>query len=218
MKSFNRAAQFSLDNDWGNFGEGVMIRFIEDTFKKEDKFVSYWYSVNDITKKKSDFKKWDLRFGCYMNSDRINYYDKFEVEVKTDGYEKNTGNLIFEKSCGKKSSGVFATEAKYFVYFLPLFNQDNVYLIKSEDLKKLLKKFDNCIVQGGDPGSNTFMYKISRIDFDSEFKAHGGKIMTYTSYTIPERFNKTRFEQNDKYTSYGSELKEYEDPFNFGEK
>jgi len=104
---FDRSKEFTKDNDWGTWGEGIMINFIQEHFKRDDKFVSYWYNSSDLTNKKSQMKKWDLRFGCYKTNDRINYYDKFEVEVKTDGYSINTGNLVFEESCGGKKSGVF---------------------------------------------------------------------------------------------------------------
>jgi hypothetical protein len=218
MKNFNRTTQFNKDNEWGKWGEGIMIRLVEDVFKKKDSFVSYWYSIDDVTKKKSELKKWDLRFGCYKVDDRKNFYDKFEVEVKTDGYKRNTGNLVFEKSCGKKSSGVFATKAKYFIYFLPLYRNNNVYIIKSEKLIELLKNYDDCVVPGGDPGSDTFMYKIARSNFDNEFKSAGGKILTYTSYDIPERFNKPRFDSI--IFTYDVDnldfMDKYEDPFDFG--
>lgn len=217
MNEFNRQKEFKKDDEWGSWGEGQMINFIQDFFKKDDKFVSYWYSSKDVAKTKKDLKGWDLRFGCYTTKDRINYYDKFEVEVKTDGYGVNTGNLVFEKSCGRKSSGVFATEAKYFLYFMPLFDTNNIYLIKSENLKLLLKEFDTHIVSGGDYGSNTMMYKISKIEFDNKFIEAGGKIVTYTNYTIPSHFEKKKFES--KSVNYSSdEVKDYEDPFNFGDR
>ena len=214
MKKFDRSKEFKKDNDWGIWGEGVMINFIEELFKTDDKFVSYWLSSSDLTNKPSQMKKWDLRFGCYTNQDRINYYDRFEVEVKTDGYGIDTGNLVFEKSCGGRKSGVFATEAKYFVYFLPLFSSDNIYIIKSEKLVSLLSEFNTHIVSGGDKGSNTMMYKVSRNDFNDRFKEFGGKILTYSKYSIPVQFEKVKFEEN-KTVYYGENIK-YEDPFDFG--
>ena len=209
---FDRKKEFEKDNEFGNWGEGVMINFIEEKFKNGTSFSSYWYSSGDITKDKRKLKKWDLRFGLYTYQDRINFYDKFEVEVKTDGYVRNTGNLIFEKSCNRKKSGVFATEAKYFIYFLPLFKEDNIYLIKSKDLIKLLNNYNHLLVEGGDFGSKTFMYKIPRVEFNSEFIKAGGKIITWNKYNIPDKFNKTQFIDN-KYTFIAQEIKEYEDPF-----
>jgi len=214
MKDFNRSKEFEKDLQYGNWGEGVMIRFIESFFQTRDNHLSYWYSIDDVQKDKRKLKEWDLRFGIYNKTDRINYTDKVDFEVKTDMYEINTGNLIFEKSSGGKKSGVFATKAKYFIYFLPLFNEHNIYVIKSEKLIELLNNFNTHIVSGGDFLSNTMMYKISRVEFDEKFKEAGGKIITYNDYTIPERFNKEQFKEN--ITTYSSEsLKQYEDPFKF---
>jgi hypothetical protein len=139
-KPFNRTEEFNKDNKWGTWGEGVMIKYIQDTFKTKDKFVSYWYSSGDFTKSKTVMKSYDLRFGTYLNTDRINYVSHFDVEVKCDGYDTNTGNLVFEKSSNKKKSGVFATKSKYFIYFLPLFTTDNLYIIQPNKLIELLRK------------------------------------------------------------------------------
>lgn len=210
---FDRRKEFIKDLDWGNFGEGVMINYIQETFKTKDKFVSYWYSSNDMTSNKSIMKSYDLRFGTYLNTDRINYISQFDVEIKCDGYEIDTGNLIFEKSCGKKKSGVFATKSKYFIYFLPLFKKDNVYRIKSNDLIELLGNFNEYIVSGGDKGSSTFMYRINRDDFNEKFIQVGGKIDTYDKYVIPEKFEKKQFEKKN-YTYYSDTMKKYDNPLN----
>lgn len=211
-KSFDRSKEFSKDMEWGNFGEGVMINYITETFKTKDKFVSYWYSSGDMTSNKSIMKSYDLRFGTYLNTDRVNFINKFDVEIKCDGYGIDTGNLIFEKSCNKKKSGVFATKAKYFIYFLPLFKTDNIYLIKSEKLVELLNNFNEYIVSGGDYGSSTFMYKISREDFNDKFIEAGGRIETYEKYIIPEKFEKKQFEKKSNYVYYGDTMKKYENP------
>ncbi len=211
--SFDRKKEFNKDNQWGNWGEGLMIDFLPTVFKTTDKFISYWYNSSDMSKNVRQMKKWDLRFGVYKTTDRINYIDRFEVEVKTDGYDKNTGNLVFEKSCGGKKSGVFATEAKYFVYFLPLFNKDNIYLIQSEKLVNLLGNYNTHIVSGGDTGSNTMMYKISKDEFNEEFIKAGGKILTWNEYIIPERFEKQKFTESN--ITYTGEIKDYPDPFDF---
>lgn len=219
-KNFNRKKQFNSDLKWGKWGEMTIIPFIESTFVKGSKFVSYWFSSDDITTKKNILKEWDLRFGVYdkdhMNG--IDFIDKIEFEIKTDKYGIDTGNLIFEKSCNRKPSGVFATKAKWFIYFLPLFKQDNIYLIKSENLRNLLKNYNNDLTSGGDYGSNTMMYKISRIDFDKQFKMAGGTIHTFNNYTIPEEFNLNLFEQNNDVYHSDKWTLDDEDPFDFPEE
>jgi hypothetical protein len=60
-------------------------------------------------------------------------------EVKTDRYELykgKTGNMFIETSCGGKPSGVSSTEADWFIYYLPDFNE--AYFIKTKELKKHL--------------------------------------------------------------------------------
>jgi hypothetical protein len=47
--------------------------------------------------------------------------------------------IYFEKSCSKKVSGVFATEANYFIYILPRYKENNFYIVKPEKLIELLK-------------------------------------------------------------------------------
>jgi hypothetical protein len=214
--TFNRNKEFKKDIKWGKWGEGVMIPFLEEVFKFKDKYISYWYSSDDLTKNVKDLKKWDLRYGVYEIGDRINWIKKIEFEVKTDGYGFDTGNLVFEKSSGRKKSGVFASEATYFVYFLPLFDTNNVYIIQSEKLIKLLEEFgDNYVVSGGDYGSNTFMYKISKLEFNDKFIEAGGKILTCFNYKIPDEFNKQKFNKNTIIYSGGGDQKNYEDPFYF---
>lgn len=215
MEKFNRKKEFEKDDRWGHWGEGRMIDWITNHFKTSTKFVSYWYSSGDITKSKKEMKEFDLRFGVYNNTDRINWIDKIEFEIKTDGYDINTGNLIFENSCGRKKSGVFATKAKYFLYFLPLFNKDNIYLIQSEKLVKLLKSYNEYIVSGGDYGSQTHMYKIDKNLFDEEFKKVGGKIITYNDYTIPIEFEKKQFNEKKSTTYFSDSIKKYDDNLDF---
>jgi len=207
--TFNRTKEFEKDNEWGKFGEEIIAMFIQKTFKSKNKTISYWFS-NDA-KNKLSLKLWDLRFGVYENGS-LEAKETFEVEVKTDGYTTNTGNLVFEKSCGKKPSGVFVTTSRYFVYFMPLFKENNVYIIRSEKLKKLLTdNFNDCIVYGGDEGSNTAMYKISKNDFNDKFIKAGGKIVTYNDYKIPEKFNKQQFNKNNKYTYFSDKIEKYND-------
>jgi hypothetical protein len=48
--------------------------------------------------------------------------------------------IYFEKSCSKKVSGVFATEANYFIYILPRYKENNFYIVKPEKLIELLNE------------------------------------------------------------------------------
>jgi hypothetical protein len=212
MKTTTRSEQVDKDLTFGKWGELTIIPFLQDLFKVGTKSISYWYSSEHIYKNKSDLKKWDLRFGVYDTTyfGGKDYIDKIEFEIKTDKYREDTGNLVFEKSCGGKKSGVFATEAKYFVYWMPLFKEDNFYIIKTEKLRDLLGEFNTHIISGGDKGSNTMMYRVSKAEFNDVFKSRGGKILTISDYTIPEEFQLERFEEK-KYIYTSDELKKYDD-------
>ncbi len=71
--TFNRNKEFKKDIKWGKWGEGVMIPFLEEVFKFKDKYISYWYSSDDLTKNVKDLKKWDLRYGVYENNRRMRF-------------------------------------------------------------------------------------------------------------------------------------------------
>jgi hypothetical protein len=61
--------------------------------------------------------------------------------------------IYFLKSCSKKVSGLFATEANYFIYILPRYKENNFYIVKPEKLIELLnEKFPSCISYGGGDG------------------------------------------------------------------
>ncbi len=70
-------------------------------------------------------------------------------------------------------------------------------------------------MSGGDYGSNTFMYKISKLEFNDKFIEAGGKILTCFNYKIPDEFNKQKFNKNTIIYSGGGDQKNYEDPFYF---
>jgi hypothetical protein len=62
----------------------------------------------------NDDIRWDL---VMMSGDKILKY-----EIKTDEYEKfkgETGNIFIEFSCSGKKSGIYASEADYYVYYFP---------------------------------------------------------------------------------------------------
>lgn len=82
----------------------------------------------------------DIRWDFKMMTPR----GEKSFEVKTDLYELNgkiTGNILIEIShCGKKS-GIMATEADFFIYYLPCWNK--ALCISSEKLRKIIKE-NNC--------------------------------------------------------------------------
>ena len=95
---------------------------------------------------------------------------EYTYEVKTDTYEKNTGNMAIEFESRGKLSGLSVTQADYFTYFFPLWGE--IWNIRTEDLRKLIKKSNPYIHNGGDKGSNTFFYLLRKKDVTKYFKVH----------------------------------------------
>lgn len=218
----NRTDQFNGDLNWGKWGESTMWPWIENFFTRGDKKLSYWYDsdyeVSSLNlkglEKKKMLKSYDLKFGLYYGN-KIFCEKEIKFEIKTDKYA-NTGNLAFEYKDNGVESGVFTTTAEYFIYFMPRFETDNIYIIKSEKLKNLLseEKWNIYFHYGGDIGK-TLNFIIPKNEFDSHFIASGGKIETITDVSIPSEFGLSRFNENGKVVYHGTTLKKYDDDLNF---
>ncbi len=206
-----RTDQVSSDMDFGDWGEKTLIPWIENYFNKREQFkISYWYNseyeaIEKLklkgTQQKLKMKEYDLKFGEYYNK---SIFPSREVlfEIKTDKYDY-TGNVAFEKSDKGKPSGVFVTKSNYFIYFMPRFTQDNLYIIKSDKLKDLLseEKWQIYLRMSGDLGL-TANFIIPTNEFNTAFKEAGGRIETYTP-NIPEKFNLSQINTNNKTVYYG---------------
>jgi len=208
---WNRSQQFQKDNQKGMFGERIMINYIENNIltQKYDLHFNH-HSHSKYPGQKSKWKDYDVCFAVHHKGDISGITGKkILAEIKTDFYETKTDNLVFEVSCGGKTSGVFVTKADLFVYFFPLYLKDNVYVIKPSNLIKLLEEnFQHCVIQGGDYGSATMMYKVTRREFNSLFKKYGGRIDTFNNYQLPNEINS--FERKGKILEYAKEGKDFE--------
>jgi len=210
---------FDFDLDWGNFWEADTALFIEPLFNKElnknGQFIS-WTTLrsSDIYPNKKDWWRFDTLYNIY-SLDNPNPQKKVRFEIKADKYD-NTGNICIEKMCGKKLSGVFHTESEYFIYYMPRYNKDNLYICKPEKMTKFLQdNFEACLKMVGD-GSRSMSYIINKNSFDELFLEQKiGKIFTWIR-EIPERFNINKF-NNDGKVVYNSQKKvDYdEDPLKF---
>lgn len=111
----------------------------------------------------------DNRYDLLMerNGEQIKY------EVKTDVYCKptyDTGNMFIEFECRGKTSGLYVTEAKWFVMYYKYLKE--AWYIQTEDLKKLLDdEGDNMRITSfsGDMGSNTRGYLLPREKYRNYF-------------------------------------------------
>ena len=233
MKYPTRQKQFINDLDFGKWSESLMVKYIINYFKQKGLMLSYvcdsdFEALNMTTaNKKEKLKEYDLKFVLF-HSKLDEYGDLIRTsttpiryitfEIKADKY-KDTGNLAFERKDNNKDSGVFVTKADYFIYFLPRFKSENIYMIKSETLKVLLleDKWKNFFNYGGDLGK-TLNLIIPKTSFNEDFKAIGGKLESFTTYIIPEQYNITEFDavSNVLYKdSLSKGLKDYKNPLDF---
>ena len=88
--------------------------------------------------------------------------DTIYVEVKSDRLAINTGNIVIEFECNKKPSGINATTAHYYVYFI--IGSNTVYKIETNTLKEICKECRT--VKGGD-GYRSNMYIVPMKNLDN---------------------------------------------------
>jgi len=120
-----------------------------------------------------------ISMGCsFVSDNKDNKYDllikrnnkDIKYEIKTDvfcapGFD--SGNIFIEIECRGKKSGVEVTEAEWFVTYFQFFNE--IWYIKTDDLKKLIEDNPFHVGIGGDPGSKSTGYLIPREKFKDSF-------------------------------------------------
>ena len=100
-------------------------------------------------------------------------------EVKTDLWEKDwtkggSGNLAIEFRCRGKDSGIRTTKSMFFCYYFPNLSIPQIWMIKTADLKQLIKdnKFRRKQVgerQYDNDRKSSWCYMIFRKDFREHF-------------------------------------------------
>lgn len=152
MKMTEGEYNFTKDLPKGEFGEEVMIKFMESLGFK---------LISRCKDKKYDFK---------MNYEGFEY----DYEIKTDMYCKpnnDTGNLVVEIKSWGKPSGISVTTADYFVTYYPHLGE--IWNIKTEDLRKLISENDIKLKEGkGDKGSGTAFHVVNRVIYRKHFKVY----------------------------------------------
>lgn len=144
----NGKYNFNTDLSIGLQGEAYIREFLETL-----KFV-YVDTCSD--------KRYDLR---------MSYKGKeCTYEIKTDVYERNTGNMAIEFESRGKASGISVTEADYFVYFFPLWGE--IWNIKTSELRALIAENKFYVKNGGDKGSNTKFYLINKEKVRTRYKVY----------------------------------------------
>lgn len=119
-------SKFNKDLKQGNLGETIIAKWLEKY--KGFKLIKYGNTMD-----------YDIVMEA-PNGKQITY------EVKTDRYEffkgYKTGNIFVETRCNGKPSGIWGSIADVYVFFFPDFEE--VYFIKTSDLKDLIKRPDVC--------------------------------------------------------------------------
>jgi len=111
----------------------------------------------------------DYKFDILM----LKGIEKIKYEIKTDVYCKptyDTGNMFIEFECRGYASGIYVTQAKWFVMYYKYLGE--AWYIKTEDLKDLLEREeDNIRITqfSGDMGSNTRGFLVPREKYRENF-------------------------------------------------
>jgi hypothetical protein len=155
-------AEYSFRKDIieGEAGEDYIIDFLTKGWK------------GTLLEKKKDYT-WDFKIN-FENSGVQTFESKTDVYCippsEVNGKQikgRDTGNIFIEFSCRGKDSGIKVTEADWFVYYFKFLGE--LWMIKVQDLKKLIDENNFRIGVGGDPGSNSSGYLIPRMKFRDKF-------------------------------------------------
>lgn len=151
----NFKSDFEKDLKEGNSGEKIISMYLVCQGMK-------FISLND------DYK-YDIKMFSYVKDREMLF------EVKTDLYEKDTGNMAIEIRYKGKPSGISHTKAEWFVYYYKHFPFNNLWMIKVDELKELIKNNNFKVVMGGDDNKSQLVL-IPRNKFKKHFRIDTIKI------------------------------------------
>lgn len=84
---------------------------------------------------------------------------ELKIEVKEDFTCERTGNVGVEFKCRGKPSGIFVTEAQYYIYKIHTPFGIKFYMLRTEKLKEMITKhLYKRIIIGGDRDSGSMNY------------------------------------------------------------
>lgn len=149
-----KRGEYDINKDYikGQEGESFVAEFLEKKFGFQKAFAS-------------DGKNYD--FKMLWRGKIISF------EIKTDFYH-NTGNIAIEYSSRGKPSGISVSKAFYYVNYF--YHLGEIWIIKMDELKKLLKRKD---VPGivnkknvGDKNSQTHIFLVNKENSRHFFKIY----------------------------------------------
>jgi hypothetical protein len=123
--------------------------------KFEKKALEY-FTYDNAYFPKGNFKEYDFILD-----------DDIKVEVKSDCLAGKTGNLAIEYKCNDKASGITATTADFWIYFVRYDFNDlenfDVYKIPIKKLRKKCKKYG--VIKSGGDNNRARMYLVKKEKF-----------------------------------------------------
>lgn len=93
----------------------------------------------------------------------------YKLEVKSDYYTADTGNIVIEFTSRGKDSGIATTQANLWAYAVITPKGLDIYLLPTSTIKRIIKEelYHN-VMTAGDPGSNTKMY-VFKLDLVAKY-------------------------------------------------
>jgi hypothetical protein len=140
--------------------------------KLYERLATEYFEWDNLYMSKGYFKEYDF---CCVKEGKKTY-----VEVKSDRLAGKTGNLCIEYEYKGKPSGINASTADYWMYFIlktvdghphSKVNRIEAYKIPSDDLRNIVK--DCRSVMGGD-GYNSKMYLVKK-ELVSQYRVYRAK-------------------------------------------
>jgi len=118
------------------------------------------------------YEKIALTYFKYRKLDHPPNYNKtydfmldnvLKIEVKSDRRAWRTGNLAIEYSYRGEVSGIYATEAEYYMYFIIYPKYYECYKIPVNELKAICEKVDRTVKGGDNNASKMFLIKVDTV-------------------------------------------------------
>ena len=116
-----------------------------------ERVVAFYLSINGMKIIREDIKGEDYDIIMYSPKADKNLY----MEIKTDNYvndNNDTGNIAIEIRYKGNPSGISATKADWWVYYMPEISVNNLWMMECNKLKRFIKENikDLKVVKGGD--------------------------------------------------------------------
>lgn len=116
------------------------------------------YNMKNYERKNFNFKEYDIE----------DLDTKIKYEVKTDRMTNDTGNIIIEYECNNKPSGINATTADYYIYYIldEANHKYGYYEIPVSKIKKYIKnnKYHQKISGGDGNRMKGYLFKVETFE------------------------------------------------------